>query len=208
MATMCREATKVTSNLLIGVVLSCAASTASAAPFAECVRKAATRYSVSEELVHGIIQVESGGRSEAMNMGHQQRTRSYDIGLMQINSSWLKKLKEFNIDELTLKDPCTNIMVGTWILANHMKETGYDWNGVGAYNASCRQLNKDECQKARSTYTWKVYRSIMKKKNQPIIPFVEKENQKEVASNIEVKKTRTIRSVSIYESDSESADPS
>ena len=173
-----------------------------------CWEQAAQRYGVAADLLYAIARVESNLNPQAVNRSHLQRTGSYDIGLMQINSSWLKKLKEFNIDELTLKDPCTNIMVGTWILANHMKETGYDWNGVGAYNASCRQLNKDECQKARSTYTWKVYRSIMKRKNQPIIPFVEKENKNEVATNIEVKKTRTIRSVSIYESDSESANPS
>ena len=168
MATMCREATKTATNLMIGVAFCCVATTVSAAPFAECVRKAATRYSVSEELVHGIIQVESGGRSEAMNMGHQQRTRSYDIGLMQINSGHLRTLSRHGIKEADLFDPCTNIRVGAWLLADSFSRRGTTWDAVGAYNAACSQLKGQDCIEARAQYAWRVYRQLPAQRNAPL----------------------------------------
>ena len=95
-----------------------------------------------------------------MNMSHVGRTKSYDIGLMQINSSWLPKLRTLGIDEQALKDPCQNLMVGAWILAHHMREDGADWNGVGAYNASCRGATREQCAVLRNTYTNKVYAAL------------------------------------------------
>jgi hypothetical protein len=128
---------------------------------AYCFEEAAKRYSISEPLLRAIARVESNTNAAAMNMSHIGRTKSYDIGLMQINSSWLPKLRTFGIDEQALKDPCQNLMVGAWILAHHMREDGADWNGVGAYNASCRGASKEQCAALRNTYTNKVYAALI-----------------------------------------------
>lgn len=188
---------------LIALLLASSGTLAAAA----CVPEASLRYSVPETLIRGIIQVESAGKAHAMNMGHQTRTGSYDIGLMQINSSWLKTLKKYNIDEQALKDPCTNVMVGTWILANHMKENGYDWNGVGSYNASCKTLSKEGCLKARSDYTWKVYRAMLKHSNGNDLSAVEyKKKPQKLTANTQAQETKVatssgsrIRSVTNYD---------
>lgn len=130
------------------------------AAHAYCFEEASKRYSISEPLLRAIARVESNTNGAAMNMGHLGRTGSYDIGLMQINSSWLPKLRTFGINEQALKDPCQNLMVGAWILAHHMREDGADWNGVGAYNASCRGASPAQCAVLRNTYTNKVYAAL------------------------------------------------
>lgn len=135
---------------------------------ATCYEAAAQRYALPAKLLKAVAKVESSGRPEAMNMGHKARTKSYDIGLMQINSSWLKKLGTFGITEEMLMEPCQNLMVGAWILRHHLTETGHDWNGVGSYNASCRTLSKEQCEKTRYGYSWKVYKALMKLQGTPV----------------------------------------
>lgn len=55
---------------------------------------------------------------------------------MQINSSWLPKLRQWGIDEAALlTDACTNLMVGAWVLADNIQRLGYNWKAIGAYNA-------------------------------------------------------------------------
>lgn len=125
---------------------------------AYCFEQAGRRYGLNPTLLEAIGQTESSLRPQATNLTHHARTGTYDIGLMQINSSWLPKLAAFGIAE-HLREPCQNVMVGAWILANHMRESGFDWNGVGAYNASCRTLSAAQCRTVRADYTWKVYRN-------------------------------------------------
>ena len=57
-----------------------------------CWDEAGQRYGVSPQLIYAIARVESGLNPQAVNLTHRQRTRSYDIGLMQINSSNLRAL--------------------------------------------------------------------------------------------------------------------
>lgn len=137
----------------------------SGAANAMCFAEAANRYRLPEDLLRAIAKVESSNNPAAMNMSHAARTKSYDIGLMQINSSWLGRLGKMGITEAMLREPCQNLMVGAWILSHHLRESGADWNGVGSYNASCRTLSKAQCANARNTYSWKVYRALMKQRN-------------------------------------------
>ncbi len=99
---------------------------------ADCWDDAEKRYSVSKYLLLAIAQYESGLDPNSVN---QNRNGSYDIGLMQINSSWLATLKPYGISAAKLKDPCVNLNIGAWILAKNFSVYGKNWRAVGAYNA-------------------------------------------------------------------------
>jgi soluble lytic murein transglycosylase-like protein len=111
----------------------------SASARADCLDDAARYHRVSVQLVRAIAQQESGMRPYVSN---RNSDGSEDIGLMQVNSSWLPKLSRFGISRQRLFDECVNAYVGTWILASNIKQFGATWKAVGAYNAvsSSKQL--------------------------------------------------------------------
>ncbi|APO97875.1 MULTISPECIES: lytic transglycosylase domain-containing protein [Xanthomonas] len=93
---------------------------------------------VHPQTVQAIIKHESGGNPYAINnqvrsfyptrLDDAQRIaveqvragRSTDIGLMQINSQHLTK---FGVTPVDLLDPCTNVRIGTTILARNYAQT-------------------------------------------------------------------------------------
>ncbi|RJF96853.1 invasion protein [Noviherbaspirillum cavernae] len=114
-----------------------------------CWESAAARYGVNPYMLYAIAKTESSLNPAAIN---RNKNGSYDIGLMQINSSWFATLRKHGIDEQQLYDPCTSIHVGAWILAQNMRRMGNSWDAVGAYNSSKPDI--------RLKYALKVYRNI------------------------------------------------
>lgn len=125
-----------------------------------CWDEAARRYGVSAALLYAIARVESDLDPKAVNRRHLERTGSYDIGLMQINSRHLPALARHGIGEAELFDPCTNVQVGAWLLAGLFARHGVTWDAVGAYNAACVRLPADACARTRAQYAWRVYRQL------------------------------------------------
>ena len=133
---------------------------ASAAARADCFEHHGARFGLDPALLRAIAQVESGGRPHAVNLSHQARTGSMDVGLMQINTAWLPRLARHGISRTDLSDPCTSIEIGAWILSDLMRRHGFTWDAVGAYNAACSELKGAACTRARSAYAWKVFRHL------------------------------------------------
>ena len=142
-------------NAVVGIV---ALMLSTGAP--ACWTQAGERYQISPHLLHAIAKCESALRPGATNRTHLARTGTYDIGLMQINSSHLPALRKYGIGEQELHESCTNINVGAWILAGKIRQHGLSWEAVGAYNAACTRLKGRQCQVARSKYAWCVYRNL------------------------------------------------
>jgi len=143
------------------LLLSIALATAPAVGQA-CWHEAARTWGVPASLLYAIAKVESSLTPQAVNRSHMQRSGSYDIGLMQINSSHLPVLARYGIRESDLFDACTNLQVAAWLLAHNFARWGHSWEAIGAYNASCTQLKGAACRKARSSYAWRVYQHLPK----------------------------------------------
>jgi soluble lytic murein transglycosylase-like protein len=97
-----------------------------------CFENAGNKYGISPTLLHAISQRESSFNPAAINYN---TNGSYDFGLMQINSSWEPSLRKLGIPWNSLADPCTNVMVGAWVLSGCIRDYGYTWPAVGCYNS-------------------------------------------------------------------------
>ncbi|TAL25327.1 MAG: murein transglycosylase [Nitrospirae bacterium] len=130
-----------------------------------CFEEAGRAYDVNPKLLETIAMTESNLRPDAVN---KNRDGTQDIGLMQINSSWIEKL-ELNAAYL-IEDPCYNTFAGAKILRQCIDRHGYDWEAVGCYNAS------DRGKKIR--YSWRVFNRAKAENNASSPVFVNRNEQK------------------------------
>ena len=103
-----------------------------AAAAMSCYLVAAQRFNVPVDLLRSIAHVESGENAYAV---HVNSNRTIDVGWMQINSSWFPVLARHGVQIKDLFEPCVNIAIGAWILAQEVDRFGYTWQAIGAYNA-------------------------------------------------------------------------
>ncbi len=132
---------------------------------ATCWDETSVEYGIPANVLKAIAKVESNFNAKAVRKPFVAGNKdgSYDVGLVQINSSHFAKLeREFGITERHLYDGCTNLKVGAWILADNIRRLGWNWNAIGAYNAGCARISKELCTKLRLTYANKVYAALQK----------------------------------------------
>ena len=120
--------TRLLAGLVLGICLYAIPSSAQAF----CFEEAGARYGISPHVLYGIAKAESGLKPDAINWN---KNKTYDYGLMQINTIHEPMLKKAGIKWESLADPCTNVMVGAWILSQRIQEYGYNWKGIGAYHS-------------------------------------------------------------------------
>ena len=147
---------------------------------ATCWDEASTEYGIPANVLKAIAKVESNFNPKAVRKPFiaGNKDGSYDIGLVQINSSHFARLeRELGITEQHLYDGCTNLKVGASILADNVRRLGWNWNAIGAYNAGCARISKELCTKLRLTYANKVHAALRKLDSGAIVATLPPPNQ-------------------------------
>jgi soluble lytic murein transglycosylase-like protein len=116
-----------------------------------CIVSAAQYRHQDPKLLKAIAVQESGMNPNAVNRNNKNGSR--DIGLFQINSSWLPKLKKQGITERQLYDGCVSAYVAAWILAHAIDTHGSTWRAVGAYNSPTESNRRIYAQRIQQVYT-------------------------------------------------------
>ncbi len=98
---------------------------ASSKVLAACLMLASQTYAVPPAVLIGIYKTEGGKVGQEVT----NTNGTFDMGPMQINSSWLPELAgKWGVTQTTARkwvrdDACTNVGVAAWILKGHMNET-------------------------------------------------------------------------------------
>lgn len=141
------------------------AACASGAAAKDCWTRAGERHGIDPLLLVAVAKVESALNPRAMN---RNRNGTYDIGLMQINSSHLPRLVKVGVTHKRLIDePCTSIDTGASILAEFIGRHGYTWNAVGAYNAGSSP-KRAPARKAYATKVWREYHKLTSNRDESL----------------------------------------
>nr|WP_294916971.1 lytic transglycosylase domain-containing protein [uncultured Neokomagataea sp.] len=115
------------------------------APLFACMLAAALRYHIPERVLPAIWEVEHGHAGSI----HPNGDGSFDMGLMQINSLWVKPLAQ--IVNMTptqtaarlVSDNCFNLAASALILRSFLNEThGNLMQAIGDYHSHTPELNQ------------------------------------------------------------------
>ncbi|MEO5358534.1 MAG: lytic transglycosylase domain-containing protein [Nitrospirae bacterium YQR-1] len=116
-----------------------------------CFEEAGRSFGINPRLLYSIAEVESGLNQQARGININN---TEDIGLMQVNSSWISKLS-FDRERL-FSDSCYNVRAGARILSGCINTYGYNWKAVGCYNAVSTTK--------RIAYSWKIFNALKAEK--------------------------------------------
>ena len=75
---------------------------------------------------------QSRAEAEAIIRKAQAANKSFDVGLMQVNSYWHRK---WHIDPVHLLEPALNVEVGLLILQGEVERHGVTWQAIGRYHS-------------------------------------------------------------------------
>jgi soluble lytic murein transglycosylase-like protein len=96
---------------------------------------ASKKFDIPLEVLIAVKHVESGSRLDNAIV-NKNANGTFDLGVMQVNSSWLPTLAQFGVDaETLLENHCVNIAVGAWILADAMDKTSNLAEALSMYNS-------------------------------------------------------------------------
>lgn len=120
----------------------------------QCLRAEEQRRGLPFGLLQAIAQAESGMNAFAINRSNTNG--SYDIGLMQINSIHLHRLRAKGIEREHLWNPCVNAAVGAFILQEFIARHGMTWKALAAYNTGSPRARPTAAQRyvARVSHYW------------------------------------------------------
>lgn len=102
-----------------------------------CIQETAKRFDLSEAILKAMLKVEAASIGEL----RVNQDGSYNIGPMQVNSSWLQKFDNYiSLNDL-IYNGCTNLQVGAWVLKYQVNKAGNDlWQGVRNYHNIAQDL--------------------------------------------------------------------
>jgi soluble lytic murein transglycosylase-like protein len=115
-----------------------------------CINDAAYEYKIPAKLIIAVLNTERG------KIGLESRNKNglYDLGPMQINTSWWPKLYAYKITKQeALFNPCVNVKVGAWILAKSIASGNDLLCGIGNYNSHSRIYNRNYTKQIRIKYS-------------------------------------------------------
>ena len=81
--------------------------------FEACFQGASAYTHIDVRILEAIAKVESDYNPYDT---HVNKDGSVDMGIMQINSTWLPELRQYGISRRDLYNPCLNIYVGAWVV--------------------------------------------------------------------------------------------
>lgn len=102
--------------------------------------------------------------AERIIQAAQAAGKSFDVGVMQVNSWWMER---YGISPASLLDPEMNTAWGKWILAQEIARHGLSWQAVGKYHSP-------DIERGRR-YAWHVYAAYAGKMAQPLPRVVKEE---------------------------------
>ncbi len=115
-----------------------------------CINEAAVEYNIPAKLIISVLQTENGKAGEIS----KNKNGSYDIGPAQINSTWLPFLKKHGVTKEQVQfNPCINVKIGAWILAQSIAEENDLVIGVGNYNSHTKKFNQSYSKSVRINFT-------------------------------------------------------
>lgn len=114
--------------------------------FDGCFQTAGDYYGINPLLLKAIARQESSMNPQAVNRNTNGTT---DIGLMQINTTHMPKLRKAGVTEERLWQPCVNIAVGAWVLADAISRHGMTWKAVGVYHSPTDWRQRDYAAKVQ-----------------------------------------------------------
>jgi len=115
-----------------------------------CINQSAIEFHIPAKLIIAILNNERGKIGQAV----LNKNGTYDLGPMQVNTSWLPELKKYGISRQDVQyNACINIQVGAWILAKSITEETNLLTGIGNYNSHTFTLNKSYYTRVKINFT-------------------------------------------------------